>query len=225
MKFRILLLAGLVLAALAGAIGWQKYVRQHKTPGHKAPPTEKYKPPVVVPEGPHKRPERAEKRDKKNIPIWILKLPYEEQEKTCLSLNVYYEARGEPEEGMQMVAYVTDERKKLRRSYWGKTICENVFMKHSHLKKRGKKKHVKTVCEFSWACQKKMQPNPRNFLLWTKARKVAENQLEGNFIPPQNLKHALYYLRPGRSSRNGKAFFKKLVFLGKVGHHDFYREA
>jgi len=215
------------VALFALALGVARWTGIWSTQGITQKPgiTKLVKPKAEMPK--HERPvAQSDKRNGDNIPLWIFKLPVAEQEQKCLALNIYYEARSESDIGMSMVAYVTDKRKKLGRSYWGSTICENVFKKRISKKKnkRTGKVRIRIVCEFSWACMSKVRPNPHNFLKYTKALQIARKQLEGEFTPPAKLVDALYYLRPAHSSRNGRAFFKKLVYLDTVGHHQFYGE-
>ena len=214
-----------LLAFGLGTIAWYALTLRVEPPQRQVAPPKppRQTTPPASPRGTVVR--KADPRDPKtNIPLSILALPTEEQKRKCLGLNIYYEARSESEEGMRMVGYVTVERVKLARSYWGHTICEAVFKKTITRKKRGKRWVTIHTCQFSWACMRKVQPRPRDFVKWTKALRLAREQQEGKYTPPARFKHALYYLRPEHSTRKGMRIFKKLVFLGKVDHHHFYGE-
>jgi N-acetylmuramoyl-L-alanine amidase len=105
----------------------------------------------------------------------------ENRELTCLALNVYYEARGEPLAGKSAVAEVTMNRVVSHR-YPG-TVCEVVYEKRwDRLRKR-------YVGAFSWT-EFDVVPHPEGEQ-WRRAREVAEDVYFGR-QPPQ-LSGALHY--------------------------------
>jgi len=151
------------------------------------------------------------------IPRWVKEAPADKQNLLCMLLNLYYEARGEPKNGMEGAAYVTDSRDKVADPYLGKNICENVFLRT--------RVHGKWHCEFSWVCDKRIRPSLADILnalgdnpnlMW-----VTTAQINGTYKPPPELVGALYYYWPKGSDASGRAFFASLRCQIKLGHHWF----
>ncbi|MDI4642139.1 cell wall hydrolase [Rhodoblastus acidophilus] len=126
-------------------------------------------------------------------------------EKHCLAQAVYFEARGESEEGQAAVAQVVLNR--MTSGLYPSTICGVVFQNRSHYR----------ACQFSFACDghalRIREPDA-----WTEATQVAENVLAGKTwnadIGDATHYHA-NYVRP-RWARS----LKKMDVIGK---HIFYR--
>lgn len=83
---------------------------------------------------PAAKPEKAEKDEKP--PVFRLY----SREKECLAKAVYFEARGEPLVGQEMVAKVVVNRTTSR--YYPDTVCEVVYQND----------HRRNACQFSFAC-------------------------------------------------------------------------
>jgi spore germination cell wall hydrolase CwlJ-like protein len=131
----------------------------------------------------------------------------ERRELTCLAMNVYYEARGEPLAGMHAVAEVTMNRVVSRR--YPDTVCEVVYEKRwDALRKR-------YVGAFSWT-EFDVVPHPQGEK-WQLAWEAARNVYHGRHAP--TLKGALHYhatyIRPSWS--RGKRP------VARIGAHVFYR--
>jgi spore germination cell wall hydrolase CwlJ-like protein len=133
----------------------------------------------------------------------------------CVAINVYYEARWEPEQGMQGVAYVTLNRAKARRQ----SLCHVVF----------------AYKQFSWVEQFKVldgeghiKPEFRpqaNDARWKLCKEIAREALahpdhdftEGSqyfvarYIFPQCLKRACSWV-------------KNLEYVDRYGAHLFFKE-
>jgi spore germination cell wall hydrolase CwlJ-like protein len=131
----------------------------------------------------------------------------EKRDLTCLALNVYYEARGEPEAGRHAVAEVTMNRVASRR-YAG-TVCGVVYQKEwDPLRKR-------YVSAFSWTEFDSM-PDPRGEQ-WQQAWEAAEAVYYGRRAPMLDgamLYHATY-IKP--SWARGKRP------VARIGRHVFYK--
>ena len=129
----------------------------------------------------------------------------------CGADNVYWEAAaaGEPYEGLLMVAWVVEGRRADNRRAWGgDTTCGVVYKR----------------LQFSWTGIAATQHLPQNWRAYAKAVAAVIEVKLGLYTPPEYLRSARYYLRPENSGSHGKAFFKKLIYVGTVGHHKFYRE-
>jgi len=131
----------------------------------------------------------------------------ERRELTCLAMNVYYEARGEPLAGQYAVAEVTINR--VASARYPDTICEVVYQKRwDALRKR-------YVSAFSWT-EFDVIPHPEGDL-WQQAWQVAKTVHSGQQPPALNgavLYHATY-IKPSWS--RGKRP------VARIGDHVFYR--
>ncbi len=124
----------------------------------------------------------------------------------CLAKNIYYEAGGEPFEGKVAVAQVT-----INRTESGKfpgDICKTIYQKNVV--------YEKTVCQFSWYCDRETFIRPLNKAIYEECLTVAKKVLmEGYRLP--GLTNALYYhadyINPGWKREK----------VAKVGRHIFYR--
>lgn len=116
----------------------------------------------------------------------------------CLALNVYYEARGEPISGQIAVAQVTMNR--VAHKNWPNNVCDVVYQKK----------------QFSWTISSKNK-SPKNKKLYKEIYEIAEE---------------VYYLRTA-DEVDGAVFFhadfvkpswsKKMIKVGKIGGHIFYK--
>lgn len=115
----------------------------------------------------------------------------------CLSLNVYFEARGEPDKAQLAVALVTVNRAKK----YNKNLCEVVFEPR----------------QFSWTNNSNVHLEPNtNSPAWKRARKIAEQALTAkDFTGGARWFHREDVFPKWR---------KNLEFVGKYGKHLFYKE-
>jgi len=129
------------------------------------------------------------------------------QNLTCLALNIYYEARGEPRAGKYAVAEVTLNRVASPR--YPNTVCSVVYQKNwDWIRKR-------YVAAFSWT-EFKTLPDPQG-PQWASAREIAEEVYYRRKEPA--LADALYYhakyIRPSWSREKTR--------VAQIGNHVFYR--
>lgn len=129
----------------------------------------------------------------------------------CLALAIYFEARGESEDGQVAVSQVILNRVESKR--YPNTICGVVYQ-NAHLRNR---------CQFSFTCDGKPE-RPKEAKMWRQAKKLARQMLCGPecALDPLALMggvrdathyHATY-VRPGWSYR--------LRPVGRIGQHKFY---
>ncbi len=128
-----------------------------------------------------------------------------DSEKHCLAQAIYFEARGESEEGQAAVAQVVINR--VTSGLYPSTVCGVVFQNQTH----------RHACQFSFACDGR----PLRVLeaeAWSQASRIAEDVLAGKTwladIGDATHYHA-DYVRP-RWARS----LKKIDVIGK---HIFYR--
>lgn len=125
---------------------------------------------------------------------------------TCLARNIYYESATEPFEGKVAVAQVTINR--ATSGQFPNDICGVVYQK-THFT-------AKTVCQFSWYCEKPAALKVRSPALYDESMAVAKKVLLENFRL-DGLSDAMYYhadyVHPG--------WHKKKI--AQIGRHIFYK--
>jgi len=131
----------------------------------------------------------------------------ENRQLTCLALNVYHEARGEPEEGQYAVAAVTLNR--VASSRYPNTICEVVYQqKWDHLRRRN-------VGAFSWT-EFDVKPSLKE-KAWQQAWQVAQAVYTQERAP--DLGGALFY----HASSINPSWARHKKPVAHIGRHVFYR--
>lgn len=124
----------------------------------------------------------------------------------CLSRNIYWEAGSETFEGKVAVAQVTLNR--VKHDNFPHDVCKVVYQKNI--------RYNKTVCQFSWSCDKSIKNKFMHPAIFRESEAVARKVfLEGYKI--ERLNDALYYhadyVRPGWKKQK----------ITKIGHHIFYK--
>lgn len=129
-----------------------------------------------------------------------------ERQLNCLARNVYYEAGSEPFEGKIAVAQVTLNR--TRSGKFPEDICKTIYQKNVF--------YEKTVCQFSWYCDRATTMRPINQKNYEESMTAAKKVLLEGFKLP-SLEHALYfhadYIKPGWQRER----------VAKIGRHIFYK--
>ena len=126
------------------------------------------------------------------------------EEIQCLALNIYFEARGEPELGKIAVAHVVLNR--VDDTRFPKTVCGVVREGGEHRLRR---------CQFSWWCDGRSD-TPLDNLAWRESREIAWDVLRGARSDPT--RGALWYHADYVSPSWGEAFDRG----PKIGQHIFY---
>jgi spore germination cell wall hydrolase CwlJ-like protein len=122
----------------------------------------------------------------------------------CLALNVYHEARSEPQEGQLAVAAVTLNR--VESESFPNSVCAVV-------KQGGERLHR---CQFSWWCDGKSD-KPSDEQAWDTALRLSRLSLLG--LAPDPTKGALYYHATYVTPRWSRSFER----TARIGAHLFYR--
>lgn len=129
-----------------------------------------------------------------------------EQQLACLAKNIYFEARNEPFEGKVAVAQVTLNR--VGSDDFPNDVCQVIYQKNVF--------YSKTVCQFSWYCEKETLRKPINQASYEESMIVAKKVLmEGYRLP--SLNEAMYYHADYVNPNWRK---EKII---KIGRHIFYR--
>ncbi|TFF27882.1 cell wall hydrolase [Jiella endophytica] len=130
---------------------------------------------------------------------------YSESEQTCLANGIYFEARGESEEGQAAVAQVILNR--VRNPAYPNSICGVVYQN----------KNWRNRCQFSFACDGH-KDRIRDAGAYAKAEEIAKEATTGEVwiaeVGSATHYHA-NYVRP----RWARAMEK----VDKIGRHIFYR--
>jgi spore germination cell wall hydrolase CwlJ-like protein len=127
------------------------------------------------------------------------------RERKCLAEAVYFEARGEPEEGQAAVAQVVLNR--ATSGLYPASICGVVYQNRTHYK----------ACQFSFACEgRSLKINETD--AWHAAERIADEVVNGKTylsdVGGATHYHAKY-VRPG--------WARRLVKMDVIGHHIFYK--
>ena len=124
------------------------------------------------------------------------------KELTCLSENIYYESRGESNDGRAAVAQVTINRTK--DSHFPSNVCEVVYQK------TGK------TPQFSWTTEHHNQV--KDMESWYECVEIARKALTEEHIHPLLAESkALYY-----KAYYSKANWHKKYIVATIGNHTFY---
>lgn len=118
---------------------------------------------------------------------------------TCLALNIYHEARGEPVEGQIAVAQVTLNR--VASPAYPDTVCDVVWQRS----------------QFSWTGDGRSD-RPRERGAWVQAIVVAARVKAG--MTPDVVGGALHYHADYVSPRWARAY----VEVARIGRHVFYEQ-
>ncbi len=151
-------------------------------------------PPPEDPENPHWWAQKP-------LPLSVMN----KKEQRCLAEAIYFEARGESEEGQVAVGQVVLNR--VKNPSYPNSICGVVYQN----------KHKRNRCQFSFACDgiKDRITQPSN---WLTAQKLAKDVIGGKqylkMVDASTHYHADYVSPRWR---------KSMVRRGKIGHHIFYK--
>lgn len=151
-------------------------------------------PPPEDPENPHWWAQRP-------LPASV----HEAKELRCLAEAIYFEARGESEEGQVAVGQVVLNR--VKNPAYPDTICEVVYQN----------RHKRNRCQFSFACDT-IPDRVSEGAPWTRAQRLAKELVAGTqylkVVDASTHYHATY-VRPRWASQMSKR--------GKIGLHLFYK--
>jgi len=130
-----------------------------------------------------------------------------EEELSCMALNIYREARGEPFEGKVAVAQVTMNR--VAHEGFPDTVCAVVHEKNVFMKR--------VVCQFSWYCSSRNHVTPTNSIAYNESFEVAKKVMLEDF-KLDSVKDAIYFhadtISPNWRYRQ----------VAKIGAHIFYQD-
>lgn len=124
----------------------------------------------------------------------------------CLALNIYHEARGEPEPGKIAVAQVVINR--ARHPDFPRRICDVVYQHAGS---------SPAACEFSWTCDG-VADQPNDIPVWRQSMRVARLVYFGMVEDPTAgaMWYHADYVAPG--------WARRLATPLQIGRHLFYRD-
>jgi hypothetical protein len=127
------------------------------------------------------------------------------KEQKCLAQGIYFEARGESEDGQAAVAQVILNR--VRNPAYPDTICDVVYQDQRH----------RHACQFSFACDGRSEVIAER-QQWATAARIARDVTEGRIwiaeVGDSTHYHAKY-VRPG--------WGRRMIKVDRIGAHVFYR--
>ena len=124
----------------------------------------------------------------------------------CLTLNMYWEARGTGETGLRAVAHVTINR--VKSSLFPDSICDVVA--------QGGQNAAGGACQFSWWCDGQ-DDWPYDMRMWRAAHSIARNVMLGRDDDPTS--NALWY-HADYVDPYWASSYEQTV---QIGAHIFYR--
>jgi len=124
----------------------------------------------------------------------------------CLALNIYFEARGEPEKGQHAVGYVVMNR--VAHSRYPNSVCDVVHQGGEQRLHR---------CQFSWWCDG-LSDKPVDKIAWYQSLRLARKIYLGAVNDTTD--GALWY-----HATHATPYWSKIFLQGaKIGKHIFYLE-
>ena len=129
-----------------------------------------------------------------------------DEELHCLAKNIYFEARGEPDDGKRAVAHVVLNRVADKR--FPDSVCRVVYQGGETVRHR---------CQFSWWCDGQSD-RPRNLRKWQTIKAMAEAVYWGRSEDPTG--GALWYHADYVSPYWGRVFKRSR----QIGRHIFYHD-
>jgi spore germination cell wall hydrolase CwlJ-like protein len=135
--------------------------------------------------------------------VTITAQPRDQAELECLAKTIYFEARGESEQGQRAVAAVVLNRVKSPK--FPNTICEVVHQGGTDGRD----------CQFSWWCDGRGH-EPKDVNAWIKAATIAREMIHG---APDPTNGALYF----HTTSVSPSWRTQLRRMATIGAHIYYR--
>jgi N-acetylmuramoyl-L-alanine amidase len=135
--------------------------------------------------------------------VTITAQPKDQAELECLAKTVYFEARGESEQGQRAVAAVVLNR--VKSPDFPDTICEVVHQGGTDGRD----------CQFSWWCDG-LTDEPRDVNAWIRAATIAREMIQG---APDPTNGALFF----HSRAVSPSWRTQMRRLATIGAHIYYR--
>lgn len=129
----------------------------------------------------------------------------DQAEVTCLAQAIYFEARGESEEGRRAVGNVVLNR--VADPHYPKSVCGVVFQNE----------HARNKCQFSFACDG-LADDPPDTRAWHAAQKLAKTMMTHK--RDDDTGHATHY----HANYVNPDWASALQETVDIGHHIFYRD-
>ena len=138
------------------------------------------------------------------LPVWTQGRADNAEQIRCLALNIYFEARSEPELGKRAVAHVVINR--VLNPRFPNSVCD-VVQQGGEIKRHR--------CQFSWWCDG-LSDRPQNVKVWRTALSLAHTIYWGYSQDPT--RGALWY----HADYVSPVWGKKLKRGPQIGRHIFY---
>jgi N-acetylmuramoyl-L-alanine amidase len=135
--------------------------------------------------------------------VTITAQPKDQAELECLAKTIYFEARGESEQGQRAVAAVVLNR--VKSPQFPDTVCEVVHQGGTDGRD----------CQFSWWCDG-LHDEPRDVNAWIRAATIAREMIHG---APDPTNGALYF----HTKNVSPSWRTQLRRLATIGAHIYYR--
>jgi Cell Wall Hydrolase len=130
---------------------------------------------------------------------------FEQRERRCLAIAIYFEARGEPVSGQVAVGQVIMNR--VRSPLFPETICGVVYQGQ-----------MQKGCQFSFTCDGKTD-TPRNDEQWAQAQDISKKITAGELWLPE-VGYSTYY----HANYVNPYWAGSMSKIDKIGRHIFYKK-
>ncbi len=130
---------------------------------------------------------------------------FEQRERRCLAIAIYFEARGEPASGQVAVGQVIMNR--VRSPLFPETICGVVYQGQ-----------MQKGCQFSFTCDGKTD-TPRNDEQWAQAQDISKKITAGELWLPE-VGYSTYY----HANYVSPYWAGSMSMIDKIGRHIFYKK-
>jgi Cell Wall Hydrolase len=130
---------------------------------------------------------------------------FEQRERRCLAIAIYFEARGEPASGQVAVGQVIMNR--VRSPLFPETICGVVYQGQ-----------MQKGCQFSFTCDGKTD-TPRNDEQWARAQDISKKITGGELWLPE-VGYSTYY----HANYVNPYWAGSMSKIDKIGRHIFYKK-
>lgn len=137
--------------------------------------------------------------------------PVDQKELNCLARNIYHESGGEPKQGKIAVGMVTINR--AEGDDWPDSICGVV--------KQKTKISGRTICQFSWFCNKARQRIDEADEAWQQSLDVAKHLLTGGYEQYKAKYGRIMYFHATHVNPR----WANVKRVTRIGDHVFYASA
>jgi len=137
-----------------------------------------------------------------------------DQDRTCLAKNIYFESANQSMAGRLAVAHVVMNRQES--DLFPDNVCGVIYQAKTRVNWKGNEVPIKHKCQFSWYCDGKSD-EPKDSQTWLKAIWIADLVLSGYY--PDITEGSLWY----HADFVEPYWSKQLELVATIDNHLFYK--